>query len=660
MRKILLPLSLLSLLIFFFVSSHALGVTSREAQGSEPQAHENETRTETSRAGNVVEKKGIRVEFSIQPESGGASEPQTLRQGGYADVRFRITDAATGTPISPLEPAVWISRLGEGDGDITCRDRISRYTQGMLGYQADIDLNKYFILIMNNDQTISVVDPLLGVNGITQLFAMIILKDRGEDWVPSHDGKLLFVSMPKADSVAVVNLENFKVIKNISSGNNPVRVTLQPDGKYLWVGNDGKSEDTGGVTVIDTRSYSVAAYIPTGKGYHDIAFSDDSLLAFVTNSMAGTLSVIDTQNLEKIKDLPTGKKPIAVQFSTLSQAAYVAAEGDGAITVVDRASLEATRVIQTEPGLVALRFEPKARWGFAANINNNRVYIIDSSKAAIAHTLEVGYQPHQFGFSDTYAYVRHLGTPELKLIPLAQLGKNNAIGSQTVVMGSRNPGIYPYHAMAPSISPTGEWAAVVAANPADKMVYYYMEGMLGPMGSYQSYGRVPRAVGVVDRSLRESGEKGVYSAKIRIPEAGTYNVAFIIDSPLIDQCFTFTALPDTKIKAGKEQQSVRLEFLDKERAIPLYEPFRVRFSLTRASNGEPLSGLRDVVVLSTRMPGSRQQRQLAKSIGEGRYEVSLMAEQPGVYLISIGIPSLQVDMSELPYRSFRVEKGDKS
>jgi len=88
-----------------------------------------------------------------------------------------------------------------------------------------------------------------------------------------------------------------------------VRVALQPDGRYLWVGNDGKTGAESGVTVIDTRSYASAGHIPTGAGHHEIAFSADSLHAYVTNSLAGTVSLIDTQKLQKIKDLPSKTCP---------------------------------------------------------------------------------------------------------------------------------------------------------------------------------------------------------------------------------------------------------------------------------------------------------------------------------------------------------------
>jgi YVTN family beta-propeller protein len=652
-RKFLLLVLLLSLVL---ASSPAPSRTNSAPQAPEAKVDAKKVGAEDNgRAENVIINKGVRVEFEIEPASGREGEPKPIMEGEYAEVRFNITDAATGAPVSPLEPAVWIS-LAEGmEADIGCRDRISRYLQGMLSFQADIDLNKYFILIMNNDQSISVVDPLLGVSGITQLYAMIILKEPGEDWIFSPDGKLLFVTMPKADRVAVVDLENFKVIQNVEAGSTPVRVALQPDGRYLWVGNDDKVEGNSGVTVIDAQNYKVAAHIPTGGGHHEIAFSDDSLFAFVTNSGQGTVSVIDTQKLQKVKDLPVGKYPIAVQFSSLSQAAYVASRDDGSITVVDAARQDITATIPTELGLIALRSAPGGRWLFGANIKHNRVDVIDATKGQIAHTFEVGEQPHQFAFTDTYAYVRHLGTPETTLIPLAQLGKKATVALHTVAMGSQNPGNYPYSAIADSISPTGEWTAVVAANPADMMVYYYMEGMIGPMGSYPTYGRIPRAVGVVDRSVRET-EKGVYAAKIRVPKAGKYSVAFLIDSPLVDHCFTFTAELNPLIETEKEKYPVRLEFLNKEFNISVGEPFKVKFSLTHSSNDEPLTGLKDVLVIATRMPGNWQERQLAKPLGEGRYEVSIVPDQPGVYLIAVGVPSFGVDMTELPYRSFRASK----
>jgi len=57
--------------------------------------------------------------------------------------------------------------------------------------------------------------------------------------------------------------------------------------------------------------------------------------------------------------------------------------------------------------------------------------------------------------------------------------------------------------------------AVLVANPADKAIYYYKEGMAAPMGYFPNYGKEPRAVAVIDRTLRQI-ETGVYETITRI------------------------------------------------------------------------------------------------------------------------------------------------
>jgi YVTN family beta-propeller protein len=603
----------------------------------------------------VVVDKGVRVEFSAEAVSAGGEGTASVTEGAYAEVRFRITDAETGAPVTPLEPAVWINRTGVTE-EVSCRERIGRYLQGLLSFQADVDLNKFFILILNNDRSISVVDPLLGVSGITQLYAMVMLDGRGEDWTRSPDDKQLYVTMPDAGQVAVVDLESFKVLANLEAGSRPVRIAMQPDGKYLWVGNDAPDETAGGVTVIDAEARTVAGRIPTGSGHHEIAFSDDSLLAFVTNEAAETLSVIDVQALETVRDLALGAKPVAVRFSSLSRTAYVAT-GGGEIAVVDGERGEIVGRLDTGSGIAAFRLDPSGRWGFTAHPAESRVHVLDISSGAIAHRLEVGDGPHQFAFTDTYAYVRHLDTADVTLIPLAQLSLRSRPGVQRVAFGSKAPGEYAYTAAAPAIAPTGEWTAVVAVNPADQYVYYYMEGMIAPMGSYTTYGRVPRAVGVVDRSVRET-DKGVYAAKFRVPESGDYSVAFLMDSPVVHHCFSFTAQPDAGLAAAQHARAVKLDFVAEERRVPAGRPLAVRFVLTRPDSDEPVSGLQDVVVMATRPPGNWQERRRAEPLELGLYEASFDADQPGVYYVSVAVPSLGLDFTELPYITFMAVAGD--
>ena len=165
---------------------------------------------------------------------------------------------------------------------------------------ADLDLNVYYVLTLNGNGTIAVVDPLFGYGG-TKLLAMIPLKSPGADWVLSNDESTVYVSLPESNEVAVVDTAKWEVRKYVPGGLMPERLALQPDGQYLWVGGGGVGERfaDSGVTVLDTATLDVAARIRTGSGRHDITFSMDSRFAFVTNSQQDTVSVIDVRTLKK-------------------------------------------------------------------------------------------------------------------------------------------------------------------------------------------------------------------------------------------------------------------------------------------------------------------------------------------------------------------------
>lgn len=347
------------------------------------------------------------------------------------------------------------------------------------------------------------VDPLLGVGGVTQLYTIIHLGAAGADWVQGPDGKRLYVSLPAAGEVAVVDLETCKVTRRIAVGETPMRLALQPDGKYLWVGHDGVGGAGNGVSLIDTATLAKRETILTGQGHHEIAFSGDRGTAFVTNSLDDTLSVVDTEQRKKVGDLDVGDGPVAVAYSSLSETVFAASAGDGLIIEIDPVGRRVVGTVTAAPGVVAMKVSPDGRWAFVANAEQDRVDVLDTSRRRIARTLSVGDQPHQLTFTDTYAYVRHLGTADVTLIPLAGLAESGTPAVQTVALGTRGAAEANLTPIADAISPTGEWTAVIAANPADRMVYYYMEGMIAPMGSYSTYGRVPRAVGIVDRSVRE-------------------------------------------------------------------------------------------------------------------------------------------------------------
>jgi YVTN family beta-propeller protein len=597
--------------------------------------------------GRQVIREGIALEFTLEPVAGGKGRSTIPLEGEEAEVRFTITDAATGTAMAGLHPVVWMD-LHEGDqATPTCKEKIRSFLQGSLAARPTVDLNTYHILTLNHEANISVIDPLSGF-GTSKLLALVMLKGPGEDWVLGRDRKRLFVTIPKINQVAVVDTARWKVVASIDVGRNPRRVALQSDEKYLWVGDDaprnGKAE--GGVTVIDTATLAVVAWIQTGMGPHEIAFSANDRYAFITNRLGDTLSIVDVRSLKKITDLKTGRLPAALAFSSLSQRIYVAHEAEGTIVTVDVESRRIVARMKARSGLRALRFTPDGRWGFAVNAKDHVVHIFDASTDRILHVVEVGKDPDQVTFTNTLAYIRSLGTHEISTVPLSALGKDGPIPVLTFSGGQIPPGTSTHGATADAIVPAPEGNSVLVANPADQTIYYYMEGMAAPMGSFQNYRREPKAVLVVDRSLRETSP-GLYTTTTRLPTSGTYDVAFLLDSPRISHCFDLTVKANPA-RQEKKKQSVHLEVLLKERRIRVGHttPFQIR--LTDPLTNQPKVGLKDVRVLAVLSPGVWQKREWARSVGDGIYEISLSVPRTGVYYLFFECLSLNLRFDQLP------------
>lgn len=598
-------------------------------------------------------RQGIKVEMDVIPLE-AAMEPQSVvREGEYATVRLKMSDAATGVPVTAMLPKVWIDLQKEFKGDkkgqpaITCSDKVRGYLQGTLSFRPDIDLNSYYILTLNNDATIGVIDPIKGVAGYSQLYAMIALARPGEDWVYSRDEKFLFVTMPKAGQVAVIDTESFKVLKNIDAGNSPFRIALQPDGKYLWIGNNAEGASSG-VTVLDATSGKLAAWLPTGAGHHELAFSDDSSHAFVSNRESGTVSVIDIQRLKKIKDIKTGDKPVSIAFSRLSKTLYAANEGDGSVTVIGSPNFEVSGRIPLEPGLKALRFAPGDRWGFVINSKTRQLSVFDASSNGIAFGGEVGDEPEQISFTSEFAYIRSKKTAEVTMIALANLSKGDKMTPLRISGGGIAPSestIRP--SLADNIVAAPEGNAVLIASPADATIVYYMEGMGVPAGSFRTYGRVPRAVSIVNRQLRET-TPGTYTAKIKVPTSGRYDLVFLLNSPRIVQCFDFEAAVNPIMTKLKANRPIEIEFIDKQRELTVDSPYKLRFRLKDATSGQPVAGVKDIVGLASLAPGgSWRQSYAATPRADETYEIDFKAPRKGTYTFYFSIPSLQVKVNQL-------------
>ncbi|MEW6208865.1 MAG: YncE family protein [Acidobacteriota bacterium] len=633
----------LSLLSFALTSSNAALPQKIDEKKTGSEAKQQEA----AKTPQKITAEGVNIEFDIEPVAHYSGKAELI-EGRDAVVRFRIRDAQTGAPLNGLRPAAWmdLKNPSEAPEPGQCRKKVQSFLQSSLNSRPDIDLNTYYILALNDEPTISVIDPLLGYGG-SKLLTLVFLKSAGEDWALSRDNRKLFVTMPESSQVAVIDTATWRVTTNIDVGPKPNRIVIQEDQKYIWVGCDATDKNESGVTVIDSGEMKTVSRIRTGGGHHEIAFDKGYLHAFVTNRDEDTVSVIDVRNLTKTKDIKTGAQPSSLAYSSLGESIYVASEGDGAITVVGGSNQDVVARIPLAPGLKTLRFTPNGRYGIVADPKNDSVYVFDTSTNRVTNEVKVEGRPQKISFTENFAYIWAAGTEHVTMIRLDSIGKGGEMTTIDFPGGQMPPEKFPGGSIADSITPAPEGGTVLVANPADKIIYYYSEGMAAPMGNFQNYRRAPRAVMVWNRSLREVSP-GVYSTSIRLAGSGNYDVAFLLDSPRVVNCFEAVVKADPFAKKI-EGPPIKIQWLIADSKIPVGERVSLRFKLLDRKTDQPKDGLKDVGVFVFLAPGIWQNRQWLRSTGEGIYEITFSPPKSGVYYVFVQCPSLNVRYNQLPH-----------
>ena len=612
---------------------------------------------------------GLDISYEVGPNT---------RQTDMTRLSMTFKDLVSGQPTVLVDtPKVWINsaqqtRSVQSNNVLSCDDKIRLYLQGSFDFRPELDLTSYYILALNPDSTISVIDPDGGVNGISQLYSMIFLDGNGEDWVLDNAEKLLYVSMPDVGKIAVVDVNSFKVLANISAGSHPTQLKLQPGGGYLWVANTPEGMfANGGVTVIDTYNFKVAAHFRLGEGAHTIAFgtaadeghahtgqveTNSSFNVFVTDVKKNLLTVIDAQSLREVKNFPLGMRPAGLAYSEASDSMYITGASTGQVVVLNATTLADPQKIETGLVMQTLRFSRDGRWGFALSPANNQVLVIDAQTNQVRHAFTVDNKPTRVTFSEAYAYVQPSSEAAMVLFDLAQLGQTET-PSPVKIIGGQTPAdkaAFPL-AQADAVVPVHGGTHVLIANSGDQTIYSYMEGMNAPMGSYQNYGRAPLSVLVVDRGL-VSFEPGVFSTEVKLPHPGEYEVAFLTGEPHVAHCFNITANsanPDIEPPAGLE-----LNVLTKERKVQVGSSLALEVELIDTKTRQVVADLPDVIVLATLVSGQESAQSQApyvcSQLSKGLYGANLLFSTPGLYNIYFKIPSRNLEISNFQYITVEV------
>ncbi len=309
---------------------------------------------------------------------------------------------------------------------------------------------------------------------------------------------------------------------------------------------------------------------------------------------------------------------------------------------LDEGPWRATPAVALERGTVDLGVDLDGRYLFAVNQLRSRVDVIDTATDRVRARVGVAAQPDQITFTKRFAYVRSVGTESFSLIDLGPLARGDAadvsqlLSSTDIQAGQLAPASQPEQiGVAPMIVPLPEGNGALVASGPERRLFYYLEGMFAPMGTFDNYRRTPRAVLVLDRGLTEA-TPGRFETTITAPKAGSYDLAVLTDQPQVAHCFTVRVAPAPG-KAG-EQQDGPVLVTSRSTVVPGTRELELVFQVS--DDHGPVHGVRDARAIVFLPPGTWQTSVWLTEEEAGSYRARVALPQTGVYSAAFDAPSL--------------------
>ncbi|NTX52919.1 YncE family protein [Myxococcus sp. CA039A] len=600
----------------------------------------------------LAEREGVSVRFDLsltpRPREAAAGAPL---QG---TARFVLQDAKSHAPLQGRRVLGWMSLREKGAApldDAACTARVKTYLGGLLSARADVDLNAYWFLTLNHDHTVSVINPQIAFER-TKLHSLVSVGGEAADWAMLNDRSALYVTVASGNSVSVVDMERFLATRTVRVGQQPGRIAVAPDGRTAWVSNDGD----GTVSVLDTAAHAEVETLRVGAGRHEFAFSDEGRTAWVTSTEADVLTAVDVASREVLGTVKVGVGAGDVAWSPVARALFVVQPRSSEVLVVDPERREVSRRIAVKAGPGALRFDRSARWAFLLYPEAGAVDVLDAARSRVAHALTGFSAPDSVVFTESFGYVRNTTSGRVSLVDLNTLEGTGTPSVVNVTMGQRAPEESRGLGRSDPIAALPEGNGVIVAGTADRALFLYQEGMMAPRGTHLNYGREPRAVRVLDRSLREV-EAGVYSATATVRENGTYDVQLLLDNPRAIVCMQWQVggIPEDAALAKKLPLTLTPAFDPKTLLTAgTTTPLRFKLEPTPGMTGMPPVQPEEIRVLLFKTPGTWQWRTEPRRTADGGFEVDFTPPTPGQYKLVVGVESRSIDLGRLPHFTFGV------
>lgn len=165
--------------------------------------------------------------------------------------------------------------------------------------------------------------------------------------VVAPDQKRMYTANIASDSVTAFEFQAVppapSKVTHISVGKQPEAIDLSPDGKELWVGQNGD----GSISIIDTATNKVKETLRIGEVPIRVKFTPDGKRVLVSDPKAGDFIVLDAATRKELKRLKIGNVPIGIVVTPDSKRAFVATAEANGVAAIDLEKMEITGRVET-------------------------------------------------------------------------------------------------------------------------------------------------------------------------------------------------------------------------------------------------------------------------------------------------------------------------
>ena len=159
----------------------------------------------------------------------------------------------------------------------------------------------------------------------------------------SADGKKILITNEADENISVHEIDTGKLVKKISTreyGNRPRGIKISPDGKYY-----AASLEYGNKLLVLDGDFKIIKALPTGEVPYGLAFDRKGERLFVALSKGKALQVFDTRTWTSTQSIPTGDRCWHFTFTPDDSQILVACGKSNEVVVIDANTLSAVKRI---------------------------------------------------------------------------------------------------------------------------------------------------------------------------------------------------------------------------------------------------------------------------------------------------------------------------